>query len=83
MGLDCSVTLTVLGWMVTLVVVTMPPESLAISWTSRYDGWLDSGASMTGVGGVLPAPTMIVTGALTVEAPCEKVLGSLTGHSAP
>jgi hypothetical protein len=37
-GLDWSVRLTVLGWMVTLVVVVIPPESLAVNWISRYEG---------------------------------------------
>ena len=49
------------------------PEKLIVSPTAHVR--LDSGASITGVGGVLPAPAMIVTGALTVEAPCESVTG--------
>jgi len=47
------------------------PEKLMVSPTAQVR--LDGGASITGVGGVLPWPTVMVTGALTDEAPCESV----------
>jgi len=37
-GLDWKVRFAVLGWMLTLVVAVRPPESLAVSSTSRNDG---------------------------------------------
>jgi len=37
-GFDWNVRFTVFGWMFTLVVADRPPESVALSWISRYDG---------------------------------------------
>jgi hypothetical protein len=37
-GFDPKVRFTVLGWRLTPAVAVRPPESLAVSWSSRYDG---------------------------------------------
>jgi hypothetical protein len=36
-GLVRKVRFAVLGWRLTLVLAVMPPESVAVSWTSRND----------------------------------------------
>jgi hypothetical protein len=53
------------------------PEKLTMSPTAHVR--LEEGVSITGVGGVLPAPTVMVTGALSDEIPCESVTRSLAG----
>ena len=38
LGTDANVRSTVFGCSVTLVVLVSPPESVAVSWSSMYDG---------------------------------------------
>jgi hypothetical protein len=52
------------------------PEKLMVSPTAQVR--LAEGVSITGVGAVLPGPTVMVIGALTEEAPRASVTWSLT-----
>ena len=44
LGTDCIERSTVCGWTLTEVVDWRPPESVAVSWISRYEGYSWSGA---------------------------------------